>query len=112
MSQNAPQLGHCDQSDLKQGHLFEELQALKEEYNNIQKDKAEGTVLRAKAKWVEHGEKNSKFFLQLEKHNHNVKHIKTLCTGKGIITKPKEILDEEKLFYSELYSEKTDKNKL
>jgi len=82
---------------------FENLQVLKQEYDLLQNERAEGMMLRAKAKWVEHGERNSKYFFQLEKRNHNVKHIQSLITDRGLVTEPKEILSEERAFYSNLY---------
>jgi len=88
---------------------LDELEACKEEYDQCQKDKAQGAIIRSKAKWAEYGEKNSKFFLQLEKRNHDIKHIKSLTTETGTITDPHEILEEERLYYSELYCEKKDR---
>ena len=35
-----------------------------------------GIILRSKAAWVEDGEKNTKYFINLEKRNHNKKYIK------------------------------------
>ena len=32
--------------------------------------KTEGIIIRARARWHEHGEKSSKYFLNLEKRNH------------------------------------------
>ena len=46
--------------------VLEDLDALKQEYENIQREKAQGAIIRAKANWAEYGEKNTKFFLQLE----------------------------------------------
>ena len=62
---------------------------------------------RSKAQWVEHGEKNNKYFLNLEKRNCNLKYIKKLITDKAIeLTEPDQILDEEKQFYKVLYTSK------
>ena len=36
--------------------------------------KVEGLIIRARARWHEHGKKNSKYFLNLEKRNHIKKH--------------------------------------
>ena len=41
------------------------------------------------------GEQNSKFFLNLEKRNYNVKHIKKLIQGTNMITDPVRILTEQ-----------------
>ena len=37
-----------------------------------------GIITRSKAVWVEEGEKNTKYFLNLEKRNYNIKHIQKL----------------------------------
>ena len=86
---------------------YNEYLIVKEEWENCQKIKLQGSIIRSKVKWVEEGEKNSKYFLNLEKRNHDVKHIKKLITGtKMEITKPNEILKEQRNFYQELYTSK------
>ena len=55
---------------------FLRYQTLKTEWENIQTIKMNGIILRSKAQWVEFGEKNSKYFLNLAKRNYNVKYIK------------------------------------
>ena len=65
--------------------------------------KNNGIILRSKAKWVEEGEKNTKYFLNLEKRNYNNTCIKTLINKDNKeITDMTEILEEQKLFY-EIY---------
>jgi hypothetical protein len=44
-------------------------------------------MFRSKAKWVEEGEKNSKYFLNLEKNNYLNKMITTLNINGEITTK-------------------------
>ncbi len=88
--------------------VMQELDSLKSEYDDVQNEKAQGIIIRSKAKCVEYGEKNTKFFLQLEKRNHDVKHIKSLITENGTVTNPKCILEVEKQFYSKLYTEQRD----
>ena len=43
---------------------------LKNQWESLQRDKINGTILRSKAKFVEEGEKNTKYFLNLEKRNY------------------------------------------
>ena len=38
--------------------------------------KVEGIIVRSRARWHEHGEKSTKYFLSLEKRNHVRKHIR------------------------------------
>ena len=76
----------------------------KQEWEDYQNKKLFGAMLRSKAKWVEHGEKNTKFFLNLEKKNYNSKHIKKLIQGQNTITDPVAILKEQKRYYCNLYT--------
>ena len=78
----------------------------KQEWEDFQKLKLKGSILRSKVQWVEDGEQNSKFFLSLEKRNYNMKHIKKLIQGMNIITDPVAILKEQKRYYNNLYSSK------
>ena len=48
-------------------------------------EKVEGTIVRSRARSHEHGEKNSKYFLNLEKRNHIRKHVRKLQLS-GVIT--------------------------
>ena len=41
--------------------------------------------MHSRARWLEHGEKSTKYFLSLEKRNHTRKHIRKLCLS-GVIT--------------------------
>ena len=62
-------------------------------------------IIRSRARWYEHGEKGNKYFLNLEKLNRKRKHISSLINSSGIrINDPKEILNEERNFFKQLYS--------
>ena len=64
-------------------------------------------MLRSRARWVEHGEKSTKYFLNLEKRNYNHKVITKLKTNNGDeIVYPVDILKEEQNFNENLYSPK------
>ena len=58
--------------------------------------KVEGIIIRARARWHEHGEKNSKYFLNLEKRNHIKKHIRKLHISGVISTDPLSIINSQK----------------
>ena len=76
----------------------------KREYEHFIDKKTKGIIVRSKAEYVEQGEKNTKYFLNLEKRNYEIKHIKTLLNEQNIeITDPNDILQEEKQFYEILY---------
>ena len=67
--------------------------------------KTDGCIVRSRANWVEHGERNSKYFIGLEKRNQKQKVISKLHSDNGnILTKSADILNEEKQFYQNLYT--------
>ena len=61
--------------------------------------------MRSKARWYEYGERNSRYFNNLEKRNQKKKHITSLVNNDGDkITNLKDILEEEERFFEEIYS--------
>ena len=52
-----------------------ESENLKHELETLYDEKVEGIIIRSRARWYEHGEKNSKYFLNLEKRNNIKKHM-------------------------------------
>ena len=79
---------------------------LRERIEKLYEEKVEGIIVRSRARWHEHGEKNSNFFFNLEKRNHIKKHIRKLRLSGVITTDPFEILDAGKTFYENLYKSK------
>jgi len=68
-------------------------------------DETKGYIMRSKTQYYEEGEKNSKYFLALEKIRGDSKSIKSLILEDGSqVTNPDDILEEEKNFYVKLYS--------
>ena len=91
---------------------FEQLNEVKETLEWFYEQKTKGIIIRARGRWHEHGERNSKYFLNLEKRNQVKKHIRKLVLNGSITTNPFDILNEQKRFYSDLYQSKTsDENK-
>lgn len=70
---------------------------------NFLEVKTKGVIVRARARWHEHGEKSNKYFLTLEKRNHIKKHIRKLLINNVITTDPLKILKEQECFYNKLY---------
>lgn len=85
----------------------DELDQLKSDLEKLRYGKMKGHIIRSRAKWIEEGEKPSNFFCNLEKHNFTSKTIYKLKKDNGdIIYDQFQILEETKLFYSNLYQSK------
>lgn len=84
-----------------------EIDKFKNELETLYDEKVEGIAVRARARWHKHGEKSSKYFLNLEKRNNIKKHVRKLYLSGSFLTDPFEILNAEKLCYSKLYSRQT-----
>ena len=83
-------------------HL-EEITMIKRQLEDIFLEKARGTIIRSRCKHVLEFEKPSKYSLNLEKANNNLKNIRSLVVnGERIHVK---ILEAQQHFYSELYTE-------
>jgi len=68
--------------------------------------KARAAQIRAKARWIEEGEKSTKFFLNLEQQHQKHNTIKKLRSEDKEIDTINEIIEEVVRFYSELYKSK------
>ena len=73
-------LDTLDQEITHNQDKLEEYYETKREWENIQSEKSEGIIMRSRVRWAELGEKNTKYFLNLEKQNYNTKYIKKLFT--------------------------------
>ena len=83
---------------------YEEIIKLKLELQELRENKLKGALLRSKARWVEKGEKPSKFFCNLENRNFVSKRITSLIDNNGEELKsPSEIKNEVFNFYNDLY---------
>ena len=82
------------------------LENLKIEYEKEYEYITRGAIVRSRATWYEKGEKNNKYFLNLESNNKTKSTIRKLQLKDGITTtNPKTIMDELHSFYSSLYSD-------
>ena len=90
-----------DEGDIE---LLERYNSLKREYERIQDNFTRGIVVRSRAKWIEDGEKNTKYFLQLEKQNSKLKSIKALDINDNIVTNADEVMSECEKYYKTLYT--------
>ena len=83
--------------------IIQHMLGIENQLKSIENEKINGIIMRSKIKWSEEGEKNTSFFLNLEKNNYINKHITQLDVNGTTIFEPKQILDEEKRYYETLY---------
>jgi DNA-directed RNA polymerase subunit H (RpoH/RPB5) len=67
--------------------LQDKINVIENKLSKIYSDKAKGAQIRSRIKWVEEGEKNTKFFLGLEKARQTRKNITALKDNKGKLIK-------------------------
>ena len=77
----------------------------KERLEKIYKHESKGAGIRARIRWMEEGERSTKYFLGLEKSNAKKKEISQLKRGNDnrIVSKNEEIMEEVVKYYSNLY---------
>lgn len=83
--------------------LLEEIENVKDELQQIIDKQTRGALIRSHAEHCEGNEKNSKYFLSLEKRNYKNKCINKLNVNGVDIFSESKILLEEKNFYENLY---------
>ena len=85
------------------------LEARKRELEKIIEYRTKGSILRARCRWYNEGEKNTKYFLNLEKRHFKQSAITQLkVDDENFVTTDKEILNQCEAFYGNLYSSKID----
>ena len=82
--------------------------AKKGELESLLNQRTIATMSRTKSKWTCEGEKNTKYFHNLEKARYNAKTYHALLQGETLIEDPSKILRKKYNFYKELY--KSDPN--
>ena len=92
----------CDNNPSKEN--LEELECLQAEYDQLYDYITQGAIIRSRATWYELGEKNNKYFLNLEKSNKKKSSVRKIVTRDNKLTNnPKKIMDELESFYANLY---------
>ena len=77
----------------------------KAELEELLSKKVKSAIFRTKAQWSMEAEKNSRYFFNLEKARYNAKICTKIFNKNGsLITKPEEVLEGQRCFYSELYT--------
>jgi hypothetical protein len=97
------------EKDMTENPTDEQIQQVNEYKSEIEiynNEKAAGILMRSKADWAELGERNTKYFLNLEKRNYKKKCItKLIKDNKEEITGKQDILNYENDFDKQLYTE-------
>ena len=101
----------CSFSTNHNSNMLEEYHKCKSELDTLYDYMTAGLIIRSKSNWYEQGEKSSKYFLNLEKHNQVKSHIRKLISdSSNVINDPSEILSSIKDFYATLYKRRSTKN--
>ena len=84
---------------------FGELDVLKTELHDIRQEKLKGNLIRSRAEYMDKGERPTKYFCGLEKHNDISKTMQSLQKDDGtVLIEQNAILKETEQFYKNLYS--------
>ncbi len=78
------------------------MEETKEQLQRSREENIRGIMIRSRSLYYEQGERPTKYFLSLEKHNYVSKVINRLEIENKILTNPTEILLNQKLFYKRL----------
>ena len=71
----------------------------------IEENEAKGSMIRSRAQFIEEGEKPTRYFFNLEKHNAlKISIRKLILPGGTSTTNPEEILEYQRSFYQNLYT--------
>ena len=83
------------------------LEMKKEQLQDLRKTKTEGMIVRSRAKWIQEGEKPSRYFCSLESRNFTQKAMNYIETDDGkVIYDQQSIVKEAQSFYEQLYASK------
>ena len=94
-------------NELKQQQVpdTETIAEIEEKITEMEVAKARGVQIRSRAKWIEQGERSTKYFFSLEKKKQPINTIKELETETGTVKTDLDILKTTQDFYQQLYSE-------
>ena len=98
----------CNSNDLQNiEDTLNEYDALKTEVNTIYEQKGKAAMFRSKCRWIEEGERPTKYLFNLEKQNYERKTITELrLEDDKIVFEENEILKSIEDFYYNLYKSK------
>ena len=82
-------------------------ESAKAELNNHYSYVTEGIIMRSRVQWYEKGEKNNKYFLNLEKRNKMRSSVRKLIVNGTVVLNPEKVLSEVRAYYTNLYSRRS-----
>ena len=89
--------------------IKEAIDRVEQELLTINQNRVNSAVFRSRSNYVMNGEKNSKFFFNLERKNYFCKNMRSVKNSKNeLITEQNKILEEQRKFYQTLFT--TNKN--
>ena len=104
MQQLHSALALCVSADLPT--LTDQILDCQAELDRLIQVKTEGAIIRSRAKWVEAGEKNTKYFLNLEKSYNSCKSINRIKDENGLIVCDQQlVLQALKNYFASFYTE-------
>ena len=80
----------------------------KKQLEDYRAEKIEGIIVRSRSLWYEKGERNSKYFLGLEKRNYMSRLIPFLKVDTSIIYSQTEIMQSFVRHYREVFSQRNE----
>ena len=79
---------------------LQEYERIRTELRRIYEKRADGAILHSKIRWIENGEKPTKYFFNMERRNYNKKTITELTVAEELtISNDEDILEEIRRFY-------------
>ena len=97
----------CDNQNIED--KLKEFEKIKNKFNRLYEIKGKGAIFRSKARWVEYGEKPTKYFFNMEKKSYNKKVISELKRSDGkTIVYEQDTMTSIQTFYENLYSSDID----
>ena len=85
--------------------VLREFDDLKTELQTIYTKKGNAAIFRSKCRWVEKGERPTKYFFNLERRNYNKKTISELrMEDETIIKNETQVLDAIENYFNDLYT--------
>ena len=105
------QLDMANYNEPQNQSIIQRINLLKRDLEKIIEHRTKGVVLRSKSQWYNEGERNTKYFLNLEKRHFKQGTISQLKIKEtDFVTSDKAILSECESFYKDLYTSKVNKD--